>query len=66
MNLHETGNRHKVIAAAVQLLPMWPPPIEGIDNAIVVHEPPLTLPLGIVRAFDPKHGWAMQANAYGQ
>ena len=39
-------------------------PIEGIDNAIVVHEPPLTLPLGIVRAFDPKHGWAMHPNAH--
>ena len=24
VKLDETGNRHKVIAAAVQLLPMWP------------------------------------------
>ena len=40
-------------------------PVEGIDNAIVVHEPPLTLPLGIVRAWDDKYGWALSPNAYG-
>ena len=41
-------------------------PIEGIDNAIVVHEPPLTLPLGLVRAWDAKAGWVVAPNAYGQ
>ena len=41
-------------------------PIEGMDNAIVVHEPWLVLPLGLVRAYDDKMGWIMSTQAYGQ
>lgn len=32
-------------------------PVSGVDNAIVVHDPALTLPLGLCHAFDPKDGW---------
>ena len=39
-------------------------PVEGVDNAIVVHEPVLVLPIGLVRAFDPKKGWVMNNKAY--
>ena len=41
-------------------------PVEGMDNAIVVHDPFLVLPLGLVRAYDAKKGWIMHSNAYGQ
>ena len=37
-----------------------------MDNAIVVHEPWLVLPLGLARAYDDKMGWIMSAQAYGQ
>ena len=36
----------------------------GADNAIV-HEPVLVLPIGLVRAFDPKKGWVTNKDAYG-
>lgn len=35
-------------------------PETGTDNAIVVHETPLLLQLGHVRAFDANHGWVGQ------
>ena len=37
-----------------------------MDNAIVVHDGFLVLPLGLVRAYDEKMGWVMHAQAYGQ
>ena len=36
---------------------MFNTPVEGTDNAIVVHETPLLLQLGYIHAFDRKLGW---------
>ena len=44
---------------------MFGTPVEGTDNAIVVHETPLLLQLGYVHAFNRKKGWLVPRSTAG-
>ena len=35
-------------------------PIQELDNAVVIHDVQMAMPLGWARAYDPKKGWLLQ------
>ena len=36
-------------------------PVSELNNAVVIHDVQMAMPLGWVRTFDPKKGWLRQA-----
>lgn len=64
---HHTGSHHfgyDEEAAKQYKTIMFSTPIPGVDNAIVVHESPIVLPLGLAWAFSHQDGWISSPTHY--